>query len=325
MIDGLKPGQRKIIFSLFQRESSSSSSSSKEIKVAQLAGYVSEKASYHHGEQSLTQTIIGMAQNYIGSNNLPLLLPLGQFGTRLLGGKDAASPRYIFTSLNKITRSIFIKEDDFILNYLNDDGLSIEPQFYLPIIPLCLINGCEGIGTGFSTCIPNYNPMDIINNLILLLNNKQINKIHPWYSKYNGKIEFVENENFYYSHGLFEVNSIKNSIEIKELPIHTWSLSYKEYLQSILNDSQSNNQYPLKSFDDYSNDSSVRFILYFKKNSMIDFNDFHFLKKFKLISRINVSNFNLIDYYGNIKKYSSPEEILLDFFSFSFIFLSKKT
>lgn len=155
-VDGLKPGQRKILFSCFKRNLKS------EIKVAQLAGYVSEHSAYHHGEQSLCTTVVGMAQNFVGSNNLPLLEPLGQFGTRLQGGKDAASPRYIFTSLSPLARAVYHPLDDALLNYLNDDGQSIEPEWYLPIIPLLLINGGEGIGTGWSTSIPNYKYNDII-------------------------------------------------------------------------------------------------------------------------------------------------------------------
>ena len=96
MVDGLKPGQRKILFSCFKRGKSMMKT---EIKVAQLAGYVSEHSAYHHGETSLAGTIVGMAQTFVGSNNIPLLTPAGQFGTRLLGGKDAASPRYIFTKV----------------------------------------------------------------------------------------------------------------------------------------------------------------------------------------------------------------------------------
>ena len=129
-VDGFKPGQRKIIFSCFKRNLKS------EIKVAQLAGYVSEHSAYHHGEQSLCTTIVGMAQNYVASNNLPLLEPLGQFGTRLHGGKDAASPRYIFTNLSPLARAVFHPSDDPLLTYLNDDGQDIEPEWYLPVVPM---------------------------------------------------------------------------------------------------------------------------------------------------------------------------------------------
>ena len=114
MLDGLKPGQRKILFSCFKRGKSMTKN---EIKVAQLAGYVSEHSAYHHGEASLAGTIVGMAQTFVGSNNVALLYPAGQFGTRLLGGKDAASPRYIFTKLPALTRLIFHPDDDALLEY----------------------------------------------------------------------------------------------------------------------------------------------------------------------------------------------------------------
>ena len=131
VVDGLKPSQRKVLFCCFKRKLVE-----KEIKVAQLTGYVSEHSAYHHGEASLQSTITNMAQNYVGSNNLSLLVPSGQFGTRLLGGKDAASPRYIFTCLDPIARMLFDERDESLLEYLDDDGLSIEPRHYIPIIPL---------------------------------------------------------------------------------------------------------------------------------------------------------------------------------------------
>ena len=152
LVDGFKISLRKIIFSAFKKKLVN------EIKVAQFSGYVSEHSGYHHGEASLNGAIIGLAQNFVGSNNINLLEPKGQFGTRLLGGKDAASERYIFTQLNKLTRLIFPAADDPILDYLNDDGTSVEPVYYVPIIPMVLVNGSKGIGTGFSTDIMCYNP-----------------------------------------------------------------------------------------------------------------------------------------------------------------------
>lgn len=175
VVDGLKPGHRKILFSCFKRKLKG------EIKVAQLAGYVSEHSAYHHGEQSLCSTIVGMAQNFVGSNNINFLEPIGQFGTRLQGGKDAASPRYIFTSLSPFSRVLYKGEDDALLKYLNDDGQSIEPEWYIPIIPMVLVNGGEGIGTGWMTSIPNFNPRDIVRNLERMMDGEEPVLMHPWY------------------------------------------------------------------------------------------------------------------------------------------------
>ena len=126
------------------------------MKVAQLAGFVAENTNYHHGEHCLFETITKMAQDFPGSNNIPYLFKDGQFGSRIIGGKDAASARYIFTRLNKIVRHIFRKEDDVILKRVVDDGDIVEPEFYMPIIPMILVNGCSGIGTGWSCNIPQY-------------------------------------------------------------------------------------------------------------------------------------------------------------------------
>ena len=137
--------------------------------MAQLSGYVSENAAYHHGEASLQATIVNMAQNFVGSNNVNLLQPQGQFGTRLEGGKDAASARYITTYLTPLARLVFPKADDAILDYLEDDGLSVEPKWYVPVLPLVLCNGNKGIGTGWSSTVPNYNPRDIVANIVRVL------------------------------------------------------------------------------------------------------------------------------------------------------------
>jgi hypothetical protein len=156
LMDGLKISLRKILYSAFKKNLTS------EIKVAQFSGYVSEHSGYHHGEASLNMAIVGMAQNFVGSNNINLFVPSGQFGTRGQNGSDYASERYIFTYLQHLTRLIFRSEDDAILTYLEDDGLKVEPIFYVPIIPMILVNGSKGIGTGFSTDIMCYNPIDIM-------------------------------------------------------------------------------------------------------------------------------------------------------------------
>jgi len=169
MVDGLKISLRKILFSAFKRKLTS------EIKVAQFSGYVSEHSAYHHGEASLNGAIVNMAQNYVGSNNINLLEPLGQFGTRLSGGEDSASERYIFTMLNPLTRAIFPEADDAVLTYLNDDGTLVEPEYYVPIIPFALMNGISGIGTGFSCSIPSFNPKQIIEYLRNRLTHTAVN------------------------------------------------------------------------------------------------------------------------------------------------------
>jgi DNA topoisomerase-2 len=157
LMDGLKISLRKILYAAFKKGGLKT-----EIKVAQFSGYVSEHSAYHHGEASLNAAIVGMAQNFVGSNNINLLEPNGQFGTRGAGGNDSASERYIFTQLNKLTRLIYRQEDDAVLSYIDDDGQMVEPVYYAPAIPMILVNGSKGIGTGFSTDVMPHNPLQII-------------------------------------------------------------------------------------------------------------------------------------------------------------------
>jgi DNA topoisomerase-2 len=214
MVDGLKPGQRKVLFACFKRKLKS------EIKVAQLAGYVSEHSAYHHGEASLCGTIVNMAQNFTGSNNMNMLDPRGQFGTRLQGGKDAASPRYIFTQLTTMARSMFPQEDDAILNYLTDDGLSVEPSWYMPLLPMVLVNGADGIGTGWSTSVPNYNPQDIIANVRRSIAGEELVSMVPWYRGFVGGMERKPKDpKSFESTGIITVTG-DTTVEITELPVH---------------------------------------------------------------------------------------------------------
>ena len=122
---------------------------------------------------SLMGTIVNLAQNYVGSNNLNILVPHGQFGTRHMGGKDSASPRYICTMLSSLTRLIYPVHDDHVLKFLSEDNQRIEPEWYCPIIPMCLINGADGIGTGYSTKVPNYDIRQVVANVRRMIDGEE--------------------------------------------------------------------------------------------------------------------------------------------------------
>jgi DNA topoisomerase-2 len=227
IFDGLKPSQRKIMYCCFKRGLTN------EIKVAQLAGYVSEHGAYHHGEASLNGAIINLAQNYVGTNNVNLLMPEGQFGSRILAGADSAAPRYIYTYLSKITNVIFNKDDMQLLKYNIDDGQTIEPVFYMATVPVILINGTTGIGTGWSTEIPQFNPIDIVANLRHLMAGKPIIPMNPWYRGFKGTIKRLS-PNRWLTKGTYQI--INNStIEISELPIGCWTQDFKNMLDTYEN------------------------------------------------------------------------------------------
>tara|TARA_B100000405_G_scaffold298980_1_gene256639 strand:+ start:204 stop:1778 length:1575 start_codon:yes stop_codon:yes gene_type:complete len=303
--DGFKKSIRKIMFCCFKRKLVN------EIKVAQLSGYISEHGAYHHGEASLQDAIVGLAQDFVGSNNINLLMPNGQFGTRITS-KDNASPRYIFTCLNPITKYIFREEDSQVLNYLEEDGLSIEPEYYMPVIPTILVNGACGIATGYSTNVPCYNPDDIIGNIERMLSGEDPIHMNPWYKHHKGEISET------FSKGLFNKIS-KNKVEITELPVQTWTQDYKSFLDDYID------KHPkiLKDYESHYTEKEVKFILIFHSAEALDSKMgvtadgmSSFEKEFKLISprAVSTNNMHLFDREGKIKKYKNVQEILEDFY-----------
>jgi DNA topoisomerase-2 len=284
-----------------------------EIKVAQLAGYVSEHSAYHHGEASLTQTIIGMAQNYIGSNNVNLLSPCGQFGTRLMGGKDAASPRYVFTKLEAITRCIFHPHDDPLLNYLDDDGQSIEPSYYVPIIPMILVNGSEGIGTGWSTSVPTYNPRDIIANLRKMITGELAEHMVPWFRGFTGDIAAKAGGNYTVSGTIEQIDD--STVVISELPVGKWTTDYKQFLESMIvgntqavkEDGAAPQQQFIKGFKENHTDTSVLFTVQLAPEKLVEIlgEKGGLQKRFKLDTSIALSNMHLFDLDSHIRKFDT--------------------
>jgi len=302
VVDGLKPGQRKVLFACFKKNLKS------EIKVVQLAGYVSEHTAYHHGEHSLQETIIKMAQNYVGSNNMNLLEPAGQFGTRLMNGSDASSPRYIFTHLSKYSSELFNPQDFPLLEYLDDDGQSIEPKYYVPTLPLVLINGAEGIGTGFSTKIPSFNPDDLKYCLEKLVEDPdyEIPELTPWHRGFEGHIEKVE-KNKWISYGAYIIT--ENIIKITEIPIGESIENYKQYLEKLEADDR------IITFKNNSTDSKPNFEIKIKKEILDRWeNDGTLDKNLKLTNNINATNMHIFNEKGNLQKMDSPEDILLLFY-----------
>ena len=317
MMDGLKPSERKILFACFKRNLKN------EIKVAQLSGYTSEVSSYHHGEVSLSQTITALGQDYVGSNNINLLLPLGQFGTRYNGIKGAASARYIFTNLNPITRKIFMESDDNLLLYNVEEGLKIEPVWYAPIIPMVLVNGAEGIGTGWSTSVPEFNPIELAKNLIRKINGEKMKILLPWYKGFTGKIsESIDNKGNknYVATGIININEENECVEITELPIHEFTRDYKTFLEKNHIDNKESTgkkDFLIEDIKEYHIDNKISFVLKltsesFREISHISNDDL--IKIFKLSTTIPTSNMVLFDSKNKIKKYNNIEEIINEFY-----------
>ena len=321
LMDGLKISQRKILFSAFKKNLN------QEIKVAQFSGYVSEHSGYHHGEASLNAAIVGMAQDFVGSNNVNLFQPNGQFGTRLQGGKDSASERYIFTRLNNITDKIFRKEDLPVLTYLDDDGTSVEPIFYVPIVPMILINGSKGIGTGFSTDISCFSIEQIIRYIENKLQDQEFMnenmKFVPHFRNFKGSIE-SEDETYkkFNVYGKYTINEKKHSILITELPVGTWTDDYKQFLEKLIEKKKLN----IKDYNDNSTNLDVNIEIIFNKASFdkLVSNEQNLMKELKLKTSISMSNMNLFDSQESLKHYTNVQSIIDSHYETRIVYYDKR-
>ncbi|KAJ1675293.1 DNA topoisomerase 2 [Spiromyces aspiralis] len=307
VIDGFKPAQRKVIYGCFKRKLKG------QIKVTSLAGYVLENVAYHHGEQSLQATIINLAQHFVGSSNINVLTPEGQLGTRLMGGKDAASARYVQVSLPKLTRSIYHSSDDMLLKYLDDEGKIIEPEFFVPVVPMVLVNGTEGIGTGWSTNIPSYNPTDIVANIRRMMRGEEPLPMDPWFRGFQGTIEKVSPDKYRVSGNIAKISD--DTLHITELPIRMWTDNYVAMLNQWRTGTEKEPPI-IKDFVDNHTHTIIDFELKLTPEQMHKAEAEGFEKRFKLTTQISTTNFVCFDHQGRLHKYESTQEIFREFYQY---------
>lgn len=291
-VDGLKVSQRKALCGSFMRGILTA-----EAKVAQLTGYVADKLRYHHGEMSMSGTLIGLAQDFVGSNNINLLLPKGQLGSRLEGGADAASPRYTFVQMNPITPALFVNDDSAVLEYTEDEGQVTEPVHYCPTISLLLANGAKAIATGYSTSIPQFNPRDLIANVRKRLAGRVPGELAPFYRGFKGEIAPDEGGNFT-THGVFARDG--SDVVISELPVGSWSSTYKRYLESLMEKKQ------IATYTESCTDVDVHFVVTLKEG---EFSTPEVVKLLKLSTQLKTSNMHAFDAEGNIRLYRDAADI----------------
>ena len=316
VIDGLKPGQRKVLFSCFKRNLK------KDLKVVELAGYVSGLTAYQHGETSLQQTIVGLAQTFCGSNNINCLEPSGNFGSRLQGGSDSASARYIYTRLSPFARRVFHSADEPLLTYNTDDERKIEPEVYMPVVPMVLINGADGIGTGWSSSIPNYNPVDVVDNLKRMMNGEEPEPMKPWFRGFTGTVVEQEKEkNRFRFNGLIKQTG-DTEVEITELPIRVWTQDFKDKLEDIIKADKVPSF--IKDYKDYNTHEKVHFVIQMEEKHMKQALEEGLEEKFKLSKSIATSNLVAFDTEGRIAKYDSVNDILKEFFQVRLKYYEKR-
>jgi len=332
IMDGLKPGQRKVLYSAFKKNLK------KEVKVSQLAGFVSESSAYHHGEKSLEGTIVNMARFYVGGNNVNLFKPNGQFGTKILNGNDSASPRYIFTVLQPYTRSIFKPADDKILQYVVDDGQKVEPVYYAPVFPTVLMNGADGIGTGYSTGVPSYNPVDIIENLKMLIKEGpekvQFKDMYPWYRFFKGQVKPNLTKTSFQIIGTYQRIGATKMVRITELPVGMSIHAYKEYLTKLMLETKEylskKGKKPAMLIHDFKENHTSKFSTKYGGeihdiNFTVNFANmeeleqslklpYKFLNAMKLITTVHTTNMVLHDSNGVLKRYKNVNEIMVEYY-----------
>jgi DNA gyrase/topoisomerase IV subunit A len=307
VIDGFKPTQRKVIH---VASDVWKTGGEKAIKVFQLSGKVASDAFYHHGDMSLSNAIINLAQKF--KNNAPLLEEDGQFGS--LRSPQAGAPRYIGTKLSPYFKLIY--KDFDLLNYKEEEGEEIEPYFFLPIIPTVLINGGSGIAVGFASNILNRDVKEIIEACQKLLLGKNITIIKPHLNGFLGEyIQDSENSKRWIIRGKFQrINT--STIKITELPP---SLTYEKY-EEILDKLVENKN--IVSYDDNCKDN-IDYTIKFTRSDLEKLDDEKLVKLLKL-EESETENFTTLDENGKLKIFERVDDIIRYFVQFRLEYYQKR-
>lgn len=317
-IDGLKDSQRKCIWGGYKELKSDD-----EYKVSLLASHIAKVTAYKHGEKSLGETIHNMTANYVGSNNLEYFRSESMTGTRIAGGKDAGSPRYTFVAPIWWHKFIFRPEDKCIEERIEDEGHLQECKNFFPVLPMHVINGVNGVGTGFSSTIPAHSPCDIgfwfqcrLQYDITKNTNIQLPIIKPWYNKFTGQIA-AENSNTFVTYGtLVQDDANPNNFTITELPIGMWTNKYENFLKLL----QENEAF--KNFKSYCTPHTIKFILEGVKNpETIE-------KRLKLTTNLSYKNMTVLHFTqdGRVQPiiYKNIQELLEDFYRLRLFYYQKR-
>ncbi len=306
VIDGLKPTQRKVIY---VANKIWKNGSEKPLKIFQLTGKVASDANYHHGDGSANSAIIGLAQKF--KNAMPLLDEIGQFGS--LRSPEAGAPRYISTRLHPNFRLLY--KDFELLESKWDEGYEIEPKFFLPIIPSVLLNGGQGIATGFASNILNRNPIHLINECLRVLDGKSATNPAPYYYGFRGEIESVDQS--WLLKGEWTVKNT-TTLEITELPP---SMTYEKF-EALLIDLEDAKQ--IVSYDNFCT-SEIKYVIRFRREDLTKLlaKPDGIAKMFKLVEKKS-ENFTVLDEFGKIKIFNATSEIIEYFVKFRLTYYDKR-
>ena len=308
-IDSFKPSQRKVVYIA---DKIWKNCNEKPIKVFMLTGRVASEAYYHHGNQSMDALITNMGQKF--KNNMPVLDGIGQYGS--LRSREAGASRYISTKLHPNFRLLY-KDFELLENQI-EEGVIVEPKWYLPILPMVIINSSKSIGMGFASTILGRNPKDVVNACIDYLNGKKIKELKPWLSEFSGEwIRDIENKNKWYSKGIYKINEKKGEVHITELP-PSWEFEkYESYLDSLVEK---------KIIRDYDNNSSsgVDYLLKFKKDELQELISNGKLETILKIVDSDTENLTTLDENEKLKIFDCVEDIVKYFVDFRLGYYQKR-
>ena len=308
VMDGQKNSSRKVLYTMMEKNIKS------QIKVSQLASKVAEFTEYLHG--SLDGVIVNLAQNFPGTNNIALLTREGNFGTRFT--QEASASRYIYTFGSPEFFNLFNKEDNEILLHQTFEGAKIEPRFFVPELPLLLINGSDGVSSGFAQKILPRNPKSIAKAIQLLLSGQNIDPklLNPYYVGFNGSVESGETEAQWEIKGVIKRTAI-NKVEVSELPIGYDLRGYLDVLDGL------EDKKIIQSYVDKSEDDNFLFEVTIPSKILKDSTDDDLLQMLKLIKRIS-ENYTVIDENNKIKVFNSSIDILKHFIKIKLEYMDKR-
>lgn len=293
-IDGFKPVQRKIIYIANKIWKTGNE---KPMKVFQLSGHVSSQTMYAHGDASLNSAISLMGTTY--KNSLPLLEGHGQYGS--LRVPVIGAPRYIGTKLSKNFRLLY-KDFELLKNRI-DEGIEVEPDFFLPIVPTILLNGSSGIAVGYSTNILNRNPMDIVDACLGYLKGKKVKELKPWFKEFSGTwTRDVETVNKWKIFGIYKVVNT-TTVKVTELPPNITFEKYEEWLENLCD---------RKILVDYDNNSSssVDYTLKFNRATLKELQKSGKLENTLKVNSSETENIVTLDENNKLRIFAKAEDII---------------
>lgn len=294
MIDGWKVSQRKVIYNMTLKN--------KKMKVEQFANDTAAVTCYHHGSSGLEGVIVGLTQNFPGSNNVNWLQPVGQFGNML--NHAAAAGRYISVEPNDNFKQWFRKEDEIILEYLTEDDHPIEPKYFIPVVPTILFNGSAGIGTGYSCKILSYHPDAVVRNVKEVLAGKKQTPLVTYVRGFAGTIVKTEEGQTIYTGKIERINT--TTVRITALPVGQQLDDVKDNLSKLIDSGE------IRDFDDNSSVDQWSIDVYTTRAWLVDNTDDDIIRKFKLVSR-DSENIVVWGPDGKIVQFETPEQLLESF------------